>query len=93
MKEDQQAVDVSQKDMDQIQKTIEDVLSALEVSAQVSLEKSDEGVTVVLETEDTGILIGYHGETLEALQLLFSLASAKKIGTFVRVTVEVGGIS
>ena len=44
-----------------------------------------------METKDTGIVIGYHGEVLESLQLVLSLAIAKKLGRFVRVSIEVDG--
>lgn len=36
------------------------------------------------------MLIGYHGETLEALQLLLALAIARKNGKFTRVSIEIG---
>ena len=42
-----------------------------------------------METKDTGMVIGYHGEVLESLQLILSLAVAKKLGRFVRVSIEV----
>ena len=44
-----------------------------------------------METKDTGIVIGYHGEILESLQLMLSLAIAKEIGRFVRTSIEVDG--
>ena len=44
-----------------------------------------------METKDTGMIIGYHGEVLESLQLILSLAVAKKLGRFVRVSIEVDG--
>ena len=45
----------------------------------------------MLETKDSGIVIGYHGEILESLQLMLSLAVAKKINRFVRISIEVDG--
>jgi spoIIIJ-associated protein len=50
----------------------------------------DEGADVVLQTEESGILIGYHGEILEALQLVLSLMVSRKLDRFVRISVEVG---
>jgi spoIIIJ-associated protein len=52
--------------------------------------KKTEKTIKTLETEDTGIIIGYHGETLEALQLVLSLLIAKERGEFKRVSLEVG---
>ena len=74
-----------------IQQVTEELLKMLSVDATVSVSKADEEMaTVAIDAEETGMLIGYHGETLEALQLLIALAAAKKSGEFVRVSVEVG---
>jgi hypothetical protein len=53
----------------------------------VESEKSEEGVEFILEgeSEELGILIGHHGDVLESLQYLSSLAADAKI------TVEVVG--
>jgi spoIIIJ-associated protein len=37
------------------------------------------------------MIIGYHGEILESLQLILSLMIAKKLGKFIRVSIEVDG--
>jgi spoIIIJ-associated protein len=83
-----------------IKETADKLLEMLGVKAEVSIElksspadtstEADQSVEVSLTTEDTGMLIGYHGETLEALQLILSLCVAKQLGTFVRVSVEIG---
>ena len=72
------------------EKTIKNFLESLGIDAKADISEDEETITVVLETEDTGILIGYHGETLEALQLILSLVLAKKTGAFKRVSLEVG---
>ena len=63
----------------------------LKASAQ-DLESKDkeENVEIVLNTKDTGVVIGYHGDTLEGLQLVLSLCIAKKLGRFVRISIDVG---
>ena len=54
-------------------------------------KKSDEeSVGIVLNTKDTGVVIGYHGDTLEGLQLVLSLCIARKLGRFVRISIDVG---
>ena len=74
-----------------IQQTTEELLQLLGIEGTCSAEDAgDNMVSVAIQAEETGMLIGYHGETLEALQLLISLANAKKSGEFVRVSVEVG---
>lgn len=71
-----------------------EILKLLDIEGKFEIltseNKEEEQVEVVLETQESGIIIGYHGETLEALQLILSLCVSKKIGHFVRVSLEVG---
>jgi spoIIIJ-associated protein len=80
--------DKERKDIEQL---IEKLFSLLEIEGTFALEEKDDVLDVMMETKDTGIVIGYHGEVLESLQLVLSLAVAKKIGRFVRVSIEVDG--
>lgn len=80
--------DSERKDVEQL---VEKLFSLLEIEGTFSLEEQDDILEVAMETKDTGIVIGYHGEVLESLQLILSLAVAKKIGRFVRVSIEVDG--
>lgn len=73
-----------------IKQTTEKLLKLLQVDGGFDIVENEEGAEIVLETKDSGIVIGYHGETLEALSLVLSLCISKKIGRFVRVSVEVG---
>lgn len=75
---------------EKIQKKTEELLGLLGVKAIVSVAAEGEVAKVNLETDETGMLIGYHGETLEALQLVLSLMLAKTLGEFIRVSLEIG---
>lgn len=81
---------LTKTELKQAQKIAEEFFEKLEVKADVRVEPKDEMLDVLLETEETGILIGYHGETLESLQVLLSLAISQKLGRFVRAMVDVG---
>jgi spoIIIJ-associated protein len=72
------------------EKTIKKFFDSLGIDATFEVLEDEETIGVTLETEDTGIIIGYHGETLEALQLVLSLLVAKERGEFKRVSLEVG---
>lgn len=74
-----------------IEQVVEDLFKQLEIDGTFSVVENGEMVDVMMETKDTGIVIGYHGEILESLQLVISLVVAKKLGRFVRVSVEVDG--
>lgn len=67
-----------------------DLLKALSIKESFEITEVEDGVELLLNSEDNGILIGYHGEVLEALQLILSLAISKKLGYFIRVSIEIG---
>lgn len=74
-----------------IQETTEELLMQLGVEAGVSVVSVEEdSAEVLLETEESGMIIGYHGEVLESMQLILSLMVSKKVGHFVRISLEVG---
>lgn len=67
-------------------------ISKLQVEAtiEVTREPSDH-FKIVLQTSETGLLIGYHGETINSLQLLLGVILYKKLGKWIHVVVDVGG--
>lgn len=73
-----------------IRKTIEKLFDLLQIEGEFSLSSKEDAIEVVLETKDSGMVIGYHGEVLEALQLICSLCVSKKLDHFVRVSIEIG---
>lgn len=73
-----------------IEKVAKDLFKTLGVSDSFSLSQTEHGAELVLDSEDNGIIIGYHGEVLESLQLVLSLMVSKKLGYFVRISIEVG---
>lgn len=68
----------------------EELLSKMEIAATVTVELVDDVYQVKVETEESGLLIGFHGETLGSFQLILGLIVYKKLGSWVRVVVEVG---
>lgn len=73
-----------------VEKLIGEILTQLEIEAQVSVEEEEENIVVTLETPDAGILIGHHGRNLEALQTVVSQMVFKQLGVWKRVLVSVG---
>ena len=73
-----------------INKKIAEVLKLLEIEGDFEVSENEEGFDVVLSTEDSGIVIGHHGDTLEALQIILSLVLSKALGEYKRVSVEIG---
>jgi len=83
---------MEKKEIKIIQDTTEELLRLLAVEARMEvLEKEpDEGVDLALDTKDSGIVIGHHGDMLESLQLVLSLCVSKRVGRFIRISIEVG---
>lgn len=75
----------------QVKQITEDLLNRLEVAGVVSVDVDETGAyQVQIDTEETGLLIGYHGRTLESFQILLSIIVSKKLQSWVKVYVNVG---
>lgn len=74
-----------------IKKQAETLLKHTGVEAKVEVTKEEDGFNVAIDSQDNAILIGKHGNTLYALEVILSLMSAKDSGEYKRVTVEIGG--
>jgi spoIIIJ-associated protein len=84
---------MDKKEIKIIQEITEKLLKLLDVDGDFEmLEPKDtkDTMEIVLNTKDTGVVIGYHGDTLEGLQLVLSLCVARKLGRFVRISIDVG---
>lgn len=74
-----------------IEAIITKLLTLVEVDGSFILEQDGEILNIILETKDTGMVIGYHGEGLEALQTMLGVMISKQVGRFIRISVEVDG--
>lgn len=85
---------MTKKEKTIIKNTMEEFLKLLLLKAKFEItetnKEDEEGIEIILTTEETGIVIGRHGDTLEALQLIASMCVSKKLNKFVRVSIEVG---
>ena len=68
-----------------IKKIAEELFEKLEIDGDVSVDLSDEMINIVLETEDSGIVIGRHGDVLESLQTILALCISNKLDKFHRL--------
>jgi len=75
----------------QITQLTEDLLNRLEIQGSVSVTQDESGAyRVHIETEETGLLIGFHGKTLESFQIILGQLVAKTLGKWEKVYVNVG---
>jgi spoIIIJ-associated protein len=80
-----------EKEQKQVEEAVEKLFSLLEIEGSFEVEQKENCVEISMETKDTGMVIGFHGEVLESLQLILSLMISQKIGHFQRVSIEVDG--
>lgn len=74
-----------------VQQIVEDVLSKLEIVSTVSVATDETGAfRINIETQETGLLIGHHGKTLESLQIILGIFISKKLDKWVKAYVNVG---
>jgi len=73
-----------------IEKITKELLKNLGLESKVSVSNSEDRFEINIEGEDRGILIGYHGETLNAFQLILGMSVYRKLGKWVRILVDVG---
>jgi len=85
---------MDKKELKIIKEITEKLLKLLDVDGDFEILESKEGdeesLEIILNTKDTGVVIGYHGDTLEGLQLVLSLCVARNLGRFVRISIDVG---
>jgi spoIIIJ-associated protein len=76
---------------ERVRAVVERVVAEMELDASVEVSESDGEILASVESDDLGRLIGRHGQTLDALQLLCYRAANAREGDRVRVTVDAGG--
>jgi spoIIIJ-associated protein len=85
---------MDKKEIKTIKDITEKLLKLLDVEGDFEIIESkdaeNESIEIILNTKDTGVVIGYHGDTLEGLQLVLSLCVARNLGRFVRISIDVG---
>ncbi len=74
-----------------IKEVTEDLIARLGIAGDVTVDVDESGAhRVNINTEETGLLIGFHGRTLESFQMILGMIVAKALGTWERVYVNVG---
>jgi spoIIIJ-associated protein len=73
-----------------IEETAVQLLKQIGIKSEVKTSEQEGITSVQVETQETGMLIGYHGETLNALQLMTSLIAYKKLGEWPKLVIEIG---
>ncbi|MFQ5897144.1 MAG: RNA-binding cell elongation regulator Jag/EloR [Candidatus Methylomirabilia bacterium] len=70
-------------------RTLEDLLVAMGIAARVRAYEGQELLRLELVGQDSGLLIGKHGQTLDALQFLVGRILGRRLGERVQVQLDV----
>jgi len=73
-----------------IKSTLSRLLDLLGIEAEITASQEGETVNLQIETDKSGLLIGYHGETLNALQLITALTSFRQLNQWPKIVIEIG---
>ena len=74
-----------------VRELLEEVVDALDLDAEIQVSDDGEVVTGTLVGEDLGLVIGRHGQTIDAIQLLSYQAAFRGRQDRKRVTVDAAG--
>jgi spoIIIJ-associated protein len=76
---------------ERVRAVLERVADALGLEATVDVEEDEESIRGNVEAEDLGLLIGRHGQTIDAVQLLCFQAAFRGVSERKRVIVDASG--
>jgi spoIIIJ-associated protein len=77
--------------VDRVRALLERIVADFGIDAQVSVEEDDGEIRAAVDGEDVGLLIGRHGQTIDAVQLLCYQAAFRGLADRKRVTVDAAG--
>lgn len=76
---------------EEVSSITQELLQKLDIEGSVDVDVDETGAyRVHIETEETGLLIGFHGRTLESFQILLGIIVSKTLNNWVKTYVNVG---
>jgi spoIIIJ-associated protein len=82
----------SSEEAQSVRDLLERVVTALDVSARIHVEEGEEAIVATLSGPDVGVLIGRHGQTIDAVQYLANAIAHRSFGDDrLRVVVDASG--
>jgi spoIIIJ-associated protein len=70
---------------------LEQIATGIGVEATIEVSEDEDGVTAEFIGEDLGLVIGHHGQTIDAIQHLAYRIAFRRSGAPVRVVVDAAG--
>lgn len=92
---EREIVELTQEDKDiitvKINNFLNEFLGAMELQFTYNIEFDNDNVKILINGDNSGILIGYRGEILDALQTIINLSVNKQIEKHVRIQIDTEG--
>jgi spoIIIJ-associated protein len=76
---------------DRVRVVLERIVDGLDLEGQVEVEENEEQIVARVDGDDLGLLIGRHGQTIDAVQLLCFQAAFRGLTDRKRVVVDAAG--
>ncbi len=70
---------------------VKEILAKMGLECKVESSENDGEISIEIEGEDIGIIIGKHGSTLDSIQYITNIVVNKKFDRLVRIRIDVGG--
>jgi spoIIIJ-associated protein len=80
--------EIAPEDVEFAQKTLREILGLIPLEATVSAEHSDGKITLLIEGDRSGLLIGRKGKTLDALQFVVNKIVKKALDRKISIVVD-----
>lgn len=81
---------MNEEQLKKIKEITEQLITDLGFLAEVVVQSEEEQINIQIESPEAAALIGFHGENLQAIQLVLSFMAHKALGEWTRVNVNVG---
>lgn len=76
---------------EKIEEFLNEIFKQLKIKPTLMIHEDDDGIQVDIEGNNLNFLIGYHGESLEALQNLVNLVLFSEFNDYSGVVVDING--
>jgi spoIIIJ-associated protein len=74
-----------------VKEVLEQVATGIGIDASIQLTEATDGITAEFVGDDLGLLIGHHGQTIDAIQHLAYRIAFRRRGEPLRVVVDAAG--
>jgi len=82
---------LGEEPVERVRILLERIVADLGIEGEVAVEEDEEEIRAAVDGEEVGLLIGRHGQTIDAVQLLCYQAAFRGFSERKRVTVDAAG--